>query len=267
MGMPVELWCTENFNRIAKFWGKMIKMDDRKEESKSFTTARFLVDCFQWERVHEWISMKVDDRVFDVFAKEFGSEVYSVQLHLDLVEVCSTSLEKEEKSGSVSVVEETPTDFDESPVKPGHNNSKILNVVDPLLESIINCNLNVVQDLNHGCEITEVEIGEVVAGITSLAKIPISFDVRGIRSELLGFDPMEHEAQLVHIGSTDRIEGGYKEFGPNGQERVANRVGELESGSTNSCPYQPGFEPWVNQTHTHREDVVNHVTICISSFD
>ncbi|MED6126598.1 hypothetical protein PIB30_079969 [Stylosanthes scabra] len=37
MGLPVGLWCTETFNSLAKLWGKMIKMDDRTEESNSFT--------------------------------------------------------------------------------------------------------------------------------------------------------------------------------------------------------------------------------------
>ncbi|MED6108960.1 hypothetical protein PIB30_029059 [Stylosanthes scabra] len=62
-GMPVGLWCTENFDRIIKQWGKMIIMDDRTEDSKSYTTARVLIDCFQWEKVHEWVTVTVDDKL------------------------------------------------------------------------------------------------------------------------------------------------------------------------------------------------------------
>ncbi|MED6128967.1 hypothetical protein PIB30_103208 [Stylosanthes scabra] len=82
-GMPVGLWCTENFDRIAKLWGKVIRYDDRTEEAKSFSTARILIDSFQWEMIHEWINVKIDDQLFEVHMKEFGSEVCSVQSHPD----------------------------------------------------------------------------------------------------------------------------------------------------------------------------------------
>ncbi|MED6225032.1 hypothetical protein PIB30_089838, partial [Stylosanthes scabra] len=84
----------------------MVQIDDRTEESKSFTTARFIIDCFQWEKVHEWISVKVDDKVSEVFAKEFGSEVYNVESHPNLEEVCSTWME-EERPAVASIMAET----------------------------------------------------------------------------------------------------------------------------------------------------------------
>ncbi|MED6150016.1 hypothetical protein PIB30_068094 [Stylosanthes scabra] len=93
MGLPVGLWCTENLSRITKLWGKIIKQDDRTEETKSFSTARVLLDSFQWETIHEWVTLKIDGWVFDVFVKEFGSQVYSVQSHSDLVEEVSGSLQ------------------------------------------------------------------------------------------------------------------------------------------------------------------------------
>ncbi|MED6148576.1 hypothetical protein PIB30_054382 [Stylosanthes scabra] len=58
MGLPLNLWCCENFHSISKIWGKFILMDDRTEEPKSFTTARIMLDCFQWERIHEWSPAK-----------------------------------------------------------------------------------------------------------------------------------------------------------------------------------------------------------------
>ncbi|MED6126637.1 hypothetical protein PIB30_080386 [Stylosanthes scabra] len=83
MGMPTGLWFLENFDRIAKLWGKVVRYDDRTEESKSYSVARILIDSFQWEMIHEWINVKIDDRKFEIFVKEFGSEVYSVQSHPD----------------------------------------------------------------------------------------------------------------------------------------------------------------------------------------
>ncbi|MED6124514.1 hypothetical protein PIB30_059616 [Stylosanthes scabra] len=88
MGVPVGLWSNENFQRITKLWEKMIRQGDRIEESKSYSTTRILLDCFQWER-------------------EFGSEVYSVQSHPNLVEGCSASLE-EAKLVFVSLGLESP---------------------------------------------------------------------------------------------------------------------------------------------------------------
>ncbi|MED6172433.1 hypothetical protein PIB30_050073, partial [Stylosanthes scabra] len=84
MGLPIGLRSNENLNRIAKLWGKLVRLDDRTKGSKSFSTARILVDCYQWERVHEWVSMRIEDKQFDVFVKEFDLEVYSVQSHPDL---------------------------------------------------------------------------------------------------------------------------------------------------------------------------------------
>ncbi|MED6138473.1 hypothetical protein PIB30_074549 [Stylosanthes scabra] len=73
MRLPVNLWCIENFQSISKLWGKFILMDDRTGDPKSFSIARVMLDCFQWEQIHEWISLKIEDRVIDVFVKEVGA--------------------------------------------------------------------------------------------------------------------------------------------------------------------------------------------------
>ncbi|MED6119808.1 hypothetical protein PIB30_015104 [Stylosanthes scabra] len=124
MGLPIGLWCTENLSRITTLWGKLIKQDDRTEEPKSFTTARVIIDSFQWETIHEWVTLRVDGRSFDVFLKEFGSEVYSVQAHPNLWEDLSGTRENSSDNGggSVSVVEETPADSDSAPATVGVRN-------------------------------------------------------------------------------------------------------------------------------------------------
>ncbi|MED6159978.1 hypothetical protein PIB30_047214 [Stylosanthes scabra] len=250
MGLPVELWCNETFNSFAKLWGKLIKMDNRIEESKSFTMARFLVDCFQWESsVHEWITMKVDDKVFEVFAKEFGSEVYNVQSHPDLEEVCSTSMEVEEKPNSVSVVVRTPADSGELSAGIGHSNSKFLNVDDPLLEFIINCRSKIVDDLVNGGVIAEVEIGESAFEEINLNEISGSCLAVGVGNGSMGLDPkdpMIHEAKLASIKSAI--------YGPRDQDLDSNGISDMGADSTNSCPYPPGFELFVVQAHVNRVD-------------
>ncbi|MED6160700.1 hypothetical protein PIB30_053837 [Stylosanthes scabra] len=85
-GMPVCMWCSKNFEVIVKLWGKPIKWDDRGAESKSYTTCRIQIECYQWEMINEWVSIKIDDRVFEVFVKEFGPKLYSVESHPDRLE-------------------------------------------------------------------------------------------------------------------------------------------------------------------------------------
>ncbi|MED6219979.1 hypothetical protein PIB30_040772 [Stylosanthes scabra] len=38
--------------------------------------------------IHDWISLKVEDWIFEVFAKEFGSEIYSIQSHPNMEDIC-----------------------------------------------------------------------------------------------------------------------------------------------------------------------------------
>ncbi|MED6176199.1 hypothetical protein PIB30_085783 [Stylosanthes scabra] len=193
MGLPVGLWCSETINTLAKLWGKIIKMDYCTEESKSFTTARFLVDCFQWEMVNEWITVKVEDRVFEIFAKEFGSEVYSIQSHPDLEEVSATSMEEVVKPVSVSVFP-----VEKQPAVTGHNNSNSEFIIDPLLDAIINCSWNNVHEFNHGGVIAGIEVREPVRGKLLSCKLCVSSDrIVGVSGELLGcapMDPMLYEA-------------------------------------------------------------------------
>ncbi|MED6207304.1 hypothetical protein PIB30_034505 [Stylosanthes scabra] len=108
MGMPVCLWCKENFKRIASSWGKVVQFDNRTELSKSYSVTRVLVDCYQWELVNEWVKVSIDERAFTVHVKEVGSEIYSVQAHPNLNE-SSTQFVSSEEGTSFSTVRETPT--------------------------------------------------------------------------------------------------------------------------------------------------------------
>ncbi|MED6148184.1 hypothetical protein PIB30_050752 [Stylosanthes scabra] len=145
MGLPIGLWCNENYNKIGKLWGKMVKLDDRTKESKSYSTARILLDCFQWERIHEWVSIKIEDRKFEVFVKEFGSEVYSVQSHPDLGTECSISMEEEK---STSMVEESPVEAVRTQAATNQPNLNYQNIDDPL-SNAINDKWEIVQAINY----------------------------------------------------------------------------------------------------------------------
>ncbi|MED6173486.1 hypothetical protein PIB30_059933 [Stylosanthes scabra] len=80
MGLPIYVWSEETFKNIAKLWGSYVYSDDRTGESLSFTVARFLIDCFEWEPINEWVTLKVEDREFECFVKEFGGEGNPIQM-------------------------------------------------------------------------------------------------------------------------------------------------------------------------------------------
>ncbi|MED6209185.1 hypothetical protein PIB30_052337 [Stylosanthes scabra] len=60
---------------------KMVMLDEITVNKKSFSVGRVLVDCFQWEPIQEWISIRCEGTIFDVYIKEFGSEILSKQVH------------------------------------------------------------------------------------------------------------------------------------------------------------------------------------------
>ncbi|MED6223527.1 hypothetical protein PIB30_074735 [Stylosanthes scabra] len=108
MGIPVHAWSSDMFQRVAKLWGRL------------------------------WIILRVDGREFEVFAKEFGGEIYNVQIH----PYRSSNQEDSDRQGNeieyrsmevsqrtISVVEETRLEGEE-----------IRNVTarDPLIEDINN---------------------------------------------------------------------------------------------------------------------------------
>ncbi|MED6161392.1 hypothetical protein PIB30_060322 [Stylosanthes scabra] len=109
MGLPTIAWSESTLRSIAELWGKYVYSDDRTKEMQSFGVARFVIDCYQWEEIHEWIKVKVDDWVFEIFVKEFGAEVYSRESHPNAAELAYMG-EAESDGGSkpLSLVEETP---------------------------------------------------------------------------------------------------------------------------------------------------------------
>ncbi|MED6192685.1 hypothetical protein PIB30_012285 [Stylosanthes scabra] len=130
---PIEF--RKNIKRITELWGKVVMMDDRTEEAKSFSTARILVDSFQWEMINEWITIKIEDRVFEVFAKEVGPEVYSVESHPDRGEVISETVEDDQLA---AVSDESHTTTEAFPATTEQRFLNLMTVNDPLIEVLIN---------------------------------------------------------------------------------------------------------------------------------
>ncbi|MED6145223.1 hypothetical protein PIB30_023172 [Stylosanthes scabra] len=233
-GMPVCLWCPENFERIAKLWGWHVRHDDRLEESKSFTTARVFIDCFQWEEVREWISIKVDDRTFKVYAKEVGAEVYNVQSHPDMAESSSVSVDE-------TTMDSVAADSMEMqrPTLKGSKDLNLHNVSDPVIDAIIN-------EKSDNDESNDFET----------------------RWDVLGFDPMIVEAQLTKntdFGPPSNLDTMNRPFVTEPNKPCAHGLT-----SNDSCPYPPGYGPCTSECHVHHtlgrvsnsESVVRETPVC-----
>ncbi|MED6200226.1 hypothetical protein PIB30_083088 [Stylosanthes scabra] len=120
-----------------------------------------------WERIHEWVNVKVDDKVFEVFVKEFGSEVYSVYSHPVSEEDVSVTMEDSKSDSEVQEIPAVAVEAQTTITDPISNwkNSNWKNVVDPLIDVIINSKLNIMQELmhervfvGHGIEESAVEV-------------------------------------------------------------------------------------------------------------
>ncbi|MED6108422.1 hypothetical protein PIB30_023641, partial [Stylosanthes scabra] len=80
MGLPIYVWSEDTFNRIAKkIDGSLVMQHELTKDRASFTVARILIDCFQWEPIQEWISVTCEDAVVQVYVKEIGAEFLSFQ--------------------------------------------------------------------------------------------------------------------------------------------------------------------------------------------
>ncbi|MED6133169.1 hypothetical protein PIB30_026096 [Stylosanthes scabra] len=132
--LPMCMWCVENVDRIAMLWGKTLKHDDRTEEPKSYSIARVLIDCFQWEQINEWVSIKIEDKVIEVFVKECGPEAYSIESHPNLdLEVS----ELRERSPVRSMTEESQAEVAKETGRRIVCDLNLGNVGDPQVEAII----------------------------------------------------------------------------------------------------------------------------------
>ncbi|MED6182795.1 hypothetical protein PIB30_032017 [Stylosanthes scabra] len=218
--MPIGLWNVKNFNKIAELWGKVIRFDDRAEEAKSFSTARILIDSFQWEMIHEWVNVTVDDRQFEVFVKEFGFEIYRIQSHLDREEGNSDWSEEAEGDSqrNMSTVRVPPVEIEETPMTSKLNNLNLIYVGDPVIETIINRPFNVLSDMWDGDN-----------------------DDSGMSTTKREKETCLDERRVVE--STG--------FGLGSRSDVQNLV--VGSASTSTCPFPPEFGPCSSGQHVHRQ--------------
>ncbi|MED6146295.1 hypothetical protein PIB30_033215 [Stylosanthes scabra] len=218
----------------------MVLLDDRTEEQKSFSVARVLIDSFQWEIIHEWVSLRVEDRVFDIFAKEFSYESYSTESHPNLGDNFLES--SQDRSGVPrSMMEVLPT-YSRTGSEGTDVISKNDNVGDPLIEVIINERLENVLEFNCGNINVGEEDGKSGADLLGVSMVEGQCFIRGVRRELLDFDPVVCEAQIACNKNKSPLA---VKIGP---EKLALISKELDYRITSPLVDDP-FEPGVGVTN------------------
>ncbi|MED6146202.1 hypothetical protein PIB30_032468 [Stylosanthes scabra] len=206
-------------------------MDDRTEQSMSFSVARFLINCFEWNKIDEWINLKDGEIQFEIYAREVGGEVYSLQDH----PVNNNCYEEDERVGvdSDSKVLETPLEDTELSVMEAEEGSKFPNVgheakneerADEELEGMNEINAN---NVNGG----KGEVGTTLlsSGIPHMHPSNVSLSVDNPQlNEGSGHVRLTAQFELnkVVISGLDKSEGF--------EDPIAN---ELEQISSYSCSY------------------------------
>ncbi|MED6119377.1 hypothetical protein PIB30_011180 [Stylosanthes scabra] len=99
------------FFEIGKLWGKPVMVDELTDYYLSYTCASILIDSYEWEMIHEWVTLQDGEYNFETYVKEFGRKMHSAQAYPgvcheeSLCREASISLrEGEERKGKMIVV-------------------------------------------------------------------------------------------------------------------------------------------------------------------
>ncbi|MED6158891.1 hypothetical protein PIB30_037266 [Stylosanthes scabra] len=211
MGIPVHVWSKET-------------LDYRTEQCESFSVARLLIDCYEWNRIDEWICLKTEDRQFDIHVREFGGDVYNIPSHPNDSDVWEDGV-----TGS----SESETRIGETPISVGV-------LPGPVTDSVPAVDSNF-QNINRVPEVKVVlksELGgakEVNAGDDFARQgedVTMHADGGGV-----GVDSMIDVLPMVEIQS---------EVAQNDLE-----INDSDSIASDSCPFPPGFSPCTSSTYVH----------------
>ncbi|MED6123365.1 hypothetical protein PIB30_048484 [Stylosanthes scabra] len=140
MGLPTFVSLEETFASIAGLWGK------------------FLIDSFEWEFIHEWVTVTVDQRKFDVFVKEFGGEVYSRESHPNKAEMAYMAADMS-ASETESMVKGTPTEDQNLPVAVDGGDGRISNNLNVNVDPVIEENP---KEINEAIDEDDMSMGETM---------------------------------------------------------------------------------------------------------
>ncbi|MED6216956.1 hypothetical protein PIB30_012962 [Stylosanthes scabra] len=217
---------------VAKLWGNLVLADYRTEHYLSFSVARLLIDSYEWNNINEWINLKVDGREIEIYVKEFGGEIYSIQTHpcnSDGVIDSGTLV-----SESVSRVVESP------PVEPTIGMGGIGNV-----SNIPNVGAHPRADISLNADKKNVgdffDEGMITEGA--------HYETMHTEKDSIGVDNPNDCAQMIvksntmdHIGPPSNVSMG-KRVRPISVKENMLGGDKLRPASSSSCPFPPSFGP------------------------
>ncbi|MED6158239.1 hypothetical protein PIB30_030986 [Stylosanthes scabra] len=239
MGVLIHAWSVDTFNKIAKALdGKLITLHYLTGEKASFSVVRILIDYFQWEPIQEWMTLKCDDHEFEVYAKEFGGEVLSWQVH--------------PKWDCPSRIGETQLEAQPNGDVAGYDGGDDVPLAeDPIANAIINSMSIPVPECVRGIENGDCINLKDSSGIGNMEDSEveesghITFQKIGsgcVKENVYWADPMTEEVSCA------------KEYGDGLVLAKPNlkAPSEEEISSSNTCPFPPGFGPCGPGQYIHR---------------
>ncbi|MED6205413.1 hypothetical protein PIB30_017447 [Stylosanthes scabra] len=202
-----------------KFWSLsrwVVKFDDRTEQSKSYSVVTVLIDCYQWVRVHEWISVKIDERCFELSTR--------------------------------SLVRKTLPEVEKSLTSKTKANLNEIHVGDPQLDAIIECVSRLVQKSNPCSGSGGAEVEETREGMQNIVIRSVRECILDERVVWMDMDPMIHEYSIAKKISKEKSSGS--------RNRMMGPNRERNDGLSCSCSYPLEFGPCLIQTHSHSISVM-----------
>ncbi|MED6134531.1 hypothetical protein PIB30_037830 [Stylosanthes scabra] len=236
IGLLIHVWSGDTFEKIAKgLDARMVRLDELTEDRRSFSMARTLVDCFQWEPIQEWITIKCEGTVFDVYVKEFRGEILSRQVHPEdsgcdeTVVENSLSLFMASIHGREVKCQEVETLFW------GDDDDERVVVVECLIDG---CTIRGLGSMKRSMRMRGAADNELMRGNRVSDEREDPKNIEDL-SDAVG--PIGCEGRKEN----EEEEGHCKPTGPSNE-------GISESNGY-SCPFPPGFGPCGNGIHVHGE--------------
>ncbi|MED6187204.1 hypothetical protein PIB30_074238 [Stylosanthes scabra] len=160
-----DLLNQKTFDRIAnRLDGKLVMQHYLTEEGASFSVARIIIDYYQWEPIQEWIAVKCDDVQFQVYVKEFGGDVLSIQVHpkesSKPPRSCSTCRSVE----AMEIMSENSTEVEETVMMLVGDKAYV--DAEPLIEDVLNANLVSEQGCMGKVVVAWTDKGREVGGLS-----------------------------------------------------------------------------------------------------
>ncbi|MED6125124.1 hypothetical protein PIB30_065686 [Stylosanthes scabra] len=269
MGLPIHTWSKDNFGRIVEAldW-KLMMLHDLTDECAFFSVARILIDCYQWQAIQEWIMVKCEEVVFDVYVKEFGAEVLNQQVHPDEKFNSDDSRDSAEpvpsknmETSSGNTLEMEPTVLEDKA-----NNPNVGDV--PSHEDPINAMMGSVQvhrreedcgDNNFEVEGIEIEETEGCKSEKNIGHWASHVSLEHFEPEAeLQVNGVDHNLGLNRLFEKYVEKEAQLKLGNANQDLDLKNLfaGDLEQGSSSastSCPFPPGFGPCTEEAHVHKE--------------